>query len=319
MPTSCSGSIHPASVRRPFALATDRCLTILARRAGFLHLTPSGCLGLRPAVHRSHVGGRPRPAVIPSAEAPHEFPGRRLVVDVGHRTPDIVSAQPSTFLPLAAVALRTGPAFEVPPEASSGPSLGRARGCDRARPDSTGHTPSRGFPGPSAKLAPGRRPGPRGRPTADTGDSPGSAGPAIVEGDRPSCCSLAGVITPTGIVPTVRSRAESAESCGRRADVSSYPPPHGPRGSGRPLRIAVPKHVRAIQLAQGGAVRRPPCALLMESAGFDAVRPRKSPGRPRFSAARFDPLPRDGFLGPVPGCPPGPRQGRRQLRPGRGR
>ncbi len=233
----------------PFALATDRALTVLASE---LDLTthPGARVYVLPCI-AGHVGADTAGVIL--AEAPHESDVVELVVDVGTNA-EIVLGNRSFLL---AASSPTGPAFEGA-QISSG---------------------QRAAPGAIERVRIDRETlEPRFRVIGSElwSDEPGFAEATVETGITGICGSgiveviaelfLAGVITPDGIVDgTLAGRTTRIVPDGR---TYSYVLHAGVAG-GRPPITVTQNDVRAIQLAKAALYAG--VRLLMDHAGIDAV------------------------------------------------
>ena len=233
----------------PFALATDRALTVRAEELD-LQTHPGARVYVLPCI-AGHVGADTAGVIL--AEQPHGQDAVELVVDVGTNAEIVLG---NRFFLLAASS-PTGPAFEGA-QISSGQRAAPGA-IERVRID-------RGTLEPRFRVIgcdlwsdePGFE-----AATADTGIT-GICGSGIVEVIAE--LFLAGVITPDGIVDgAMAARTPRVVAEGR---TFSYVL-HDGTGSGR-LRIAVTQNdVRAIQLAKAALYAG--VRLLMDHAGIDAV------------------------------------------------
>jgi uncharacterized 2Fe-2S/4Fe-4S cluster protein (DUF4445 family) len=233
----------------PFALATDRAVTIRADELGLL-THPGARVYVLPCI-AGHVGADTAGVIL--AEAPHESAVVELVVDVGTNA-EIVLGNKDYLL---AASSPTGPAFEGA-QISSGQRAAPGA-IERVRIDRDTLEPRFRVIGseiwsdePGFEAA-----------TVDTGIT-GICGSGIVEVIAE--LFLAGVITHDGIVDgSLAARSPRIVADGR---TFSYVV-HDGSGSGR-LRIAVTQNdVRAIQLAKAALYAG--VRLLMDHAGIDTV------------------------------------------------
>ncbi|HXU85206.1 MAG TPA: ASKHA domain-containing protein, partial [Verrucomicrobiae bacterium] len=233
----------------PFALATDRAVTIRADELGLV-THPGARVYVLPCI-AGHVGADTAGVIL--AEAPHESEVVELVVDVGTNAEIVLG---NKYFLLAASS-PTGPAFEGA-QISSGQRAAPGA-IERVRIDRATLEPRFRVIGselwsddPGFAAA-----------TADTGIT-GICGSGIVEVIAE--LFLAGVVTPDGIVDgSLAARSPRIVAEGR---TFSYVL-HDGSGSGR-LRISVTQNdVRAIQLAKAALYAG--VRLLMDHAGIDAV------------------------------------------------
>jgi len=233
----------------PFALATDRAVTIRADELDLI-THPGARVYVLPCI-AGHVGADTAGVIL--AEAPHESEVVELVVDVGTNA-EIVLGNRSFLL---AASSPTGPAFEGA-QISSGQRAAPGA-IERVRIDRDTLEPRFRVIGselwsdePGFEAA-----------TVDTGIT-GICGSGIVEVIAE--LFLAGVITHDGIVDgSLAARSPRIVADGR---TFSYLV-HDGSGSGR-LRIAVTQNdVRAIQLAKAALYAG--VRLLMDHAGIDTV------------------------------------------------
>jgi uncharacterized 2Fe-2S/4Fe-4S cluster protein (DUF4445 family) len=233
----------------PFALATDRALTVRADELD-LQTHPGARVYVLPCI-AGHVGADTAGVIL--AEQPHGQDAVELVVDVGTNAEIVLG---NRFFLLAASS-PTGPAFEGA-QISSGQRAAPGA-IERVRIDRATFEPRFRVIGcelwsdePGFEAA-----------TAETGVT-GICGSGIVEVIAE--LFLAGVITPDGIVDgAMAARTPRVVAEGR---TFSYVL-HDGTGSGR-LRIAVSQNdVRAIQLAKAALYAG--VRLLMDHAGIDAV------------------------------------------------
>jgi uncharacterized 2Fe-2S/4Fe-4S cluster protein (DUF4445 family) len=233
----------------PFALATDRALTVRADELD-LQTHPGARVYVLPCI-AGHVGADTAGVIL--AEQPHGQDAVELVVDVGTNAEIVLG---NRFFLLAASS-PTGPAFEGA-QISSGQRAAPGA-IERVRIDRATLEPRFRVIGcelwsdePGFEAA-----------TAETGVT-GICGSGIVEVIAE--LFLAGVITPDGIVDgAMAARTPRVVAEGR---TFSYVL-HDGTGSGR-LRIAVSQNdVRAIQLAKAALYAG--VRLLMDHAGIDAV------------------------------------------------
>jgi uncharacterized 2Fe-2S/4Fe-4S cluster protein (DUF4445 family) len=233
----------------PFALATDRAVTIRADELDLL-THPGARVYVLPCI-AGHVGADTAGVIL--AEAPHESEVVELVVDVGTNA-EIVLGNKHYLL---AASSPTGPAFEGA-QISSGQRAAPGA-IERVRIDRDTLEPRFRVIGselwsdePEFEAA-----------TADTGIT-GICGSGIVEVIAE--LFLAGVITHDGIIDgSLAARSPRIFAEGR---TFSYLV-HDGEGAGR-LRIAVTQNdVRAIQLAKAALYAG--VRLLMDHAGIDAV------------------------------------------------
>ena len=233
----------------PFALATDRAVTIRADELDLL-THPGARVYVLPCI-AGHVGADTAGVIL--AEAPHESEVVELVVDVGTNA-EIVLGNRHYLL---AASSPTGPAFEGA-QISSGQRAAPGA-IERVRIDRETLEPRFRVIGselwsdePGFEAA-----------TADTGIT-GICGSGIVEVIAE--LFLAGVITHDGIIDgSLAARSPRIFAEGR---TFSYLV-HDGEGAGR-LRIAVTQNdVRAIQLAKAALYAG--VRLLMDHAGIDAV------------------------------------------------
>jgi len=233
----------------PFALATDRAVTIRADELGLV-THPGARVYVLPCI-AGHVGADTAGVIL--AEAPHESEVVELVVDVGTNAEIVLG---NKYFLLAASS-PTGPAFEGA-QISSGQRAAPGA-IERVRIDRATLEPRFRVIGselwsddPGFAAA-----------TADTGIT-GICGSGIVEVIAE--LFLAGVVTPDGIVDgSLAARSPRIVAEGR---TFSYVV-HDGSGSGR-LRISVTQNdVRAIQLAKAALYAG--VRLLMDHAGIDAV------------------------------------------------
>jgi uncharacterized 2Fe-2S/4Fe-4S cluster protein (DUF4445 family) len=233
----------------PFALATDRALTVRADELD-LQTHPGARVYVLPCI-AGHVGADTAGVIL--AEQPHGQDAVELVVDVGTNAEIVLG---NRFFLLAASS-PTGPAFEGA-QVSSGQRAAPGA-IERVRIDRATLEPRFRVIGcelwsdePGFEAA-----------TAETGVT-GICGSGIVEVIAE--LFLAGVITPDGIVDgAMAARTPRVVAEGR---TFSYVL-HDGTGSGR-LRIAVSQNdVRAIQLAKAALYAG--VRLLMDHAGIDAV------------------------------------------------
>ena len=233
----------------PFALATDRAVTIRADELDLI-THPGARVYVLPCI-AGHVGADTAGVIL--AEAPHESEVVELVVDVGTNA-EIVLGNKDFLL---AASSPTGPAFEGA-QISSGQRAAPGA-IERVRIDRATLEPR--FRVIGSELwsdEPGFT-----EATADTGIT-GICGSGIVEVIAE--LFLAGIITHDGIVDgTLAARTPRIVAEGR---TFSYVV-HDGTGAGR-LRIAVTQNdVRAIQLAKAALYAG--VRLLMDHAGIDAV------------------------------------------------
>jgi len=233
----------------PFALATDRALTVRASELD-LQTHPGARVYVLPCI-AGHVGADTAGVIL--AEAPHQSEVVELVVDVGTNA-EIVLGDRDYLL---AASSPTGPAFEGA-QISSGQRAAPGA-IERVRIDRATLEPRFRVIGselwsdePRFKEA-----------TTETGIT-GICGSGIVEVIAE--LFLAGVITPDGIVDgSLAARTPRVVAEGR---TFSYVL-HDATADGRP-RIAVTQNdVRAIQLAKAALYAG--VRLLMDHAGIDAV------------------------------------------------
>ncbi|HET7703318.1 MAG TPA: ASKHA domain-containing protein [Candidatus Limnocylindrales bacterium] len=233
----------------PFALATDRAITVRASELD-LQAHPGARVYVLPCI-AGHVGADTAGVIL--AEAPHESEAVELVVDVGTNAEIVLGNRHS----LLAASSPTGPAFEGA-QISSGQRAAPGA-IERVRIDRETLEPRFRVIGselwsddPGFAAA-----------TADTGIT-GICGSGIVEVIAE--LFLAGVITHDGIVDgSLAARTPRIVPDGR---TFSYLV-HDGTGAGR-LRIAVTQNdVRAIQLAKAALYAG--VRLLMDRAGIDTV------------------------------------------------
>src|SRR4051794_17947252 len=233
----------------PFALATDRAVTVRASELDLL-THPGARVYVLPCI-AGHVGADTAGVIL--AEAPHESDAIELVVDVGTNAEIVLG---NRFFLLAASS-PTGPAFEGA-QISSGQRAAPGA-VERVRIDRETLEPRFRVIGselwsdePGFAVA-----------TAETGVT-GICGSGIVEVIAE--LFLAGVVTPDGIVDgALGTRTPRIVGEGR---TFSYVL-HDGSADGRP-RIAVTQNdVRAIQLAKAALYAG--VRLLMDHAGIDAV------------------------------------------------
>jgi uncharacterized 2Fe-2S/4Fe-4S cluster protein (DUF4445 family) len=233
----------------PFALATDRALTVRASELD-LQTHPGARVYVLPCI-AGHVGADTAGVIL--AEAPHQSEVVELVVDVGTNA-EIVLGDRDYLL---AASSPTGPAFEGA-QISSGQRAAPGA-IERVRIDRETLEPR--FRVIGSELwsdAPGFK-----EATAETGIT-GICGSGIVEVIAE--LFLAGVITPDGIVDgSLAARTPRVVAEGRTFSYVLY----DATADGRP-RIAVTQNdVRAIQLAKAALYAG--VRLLMDHAGIDAV------------------------------------------------
>jgi uncharacterized 2Fe-2S/4Fe-4S cluster protein (DUF4445 family) len=233
----------------PFALATDRAVTIRADELDLI-THPGARVYVLPCI-AGHVGADTAGVIL--AEAPHESEVVELVVDVGTNAEIVLG---NKYFLLAASS-PTGPAFEGA-QISSGQRAAPGA-IERVRID--GETLEPRFRVIGSELW-SDEPG-FAAATADTGIT-GICGSGIVEVIAE--LFLAGVVTPDGIVDgSLAARTPRIVAEGR---TFSYVV-HDGSGAGR-LRIAVTQNdVRAIQLAKAALYAG--VRLLMDHAGIDTV------------------------------------------------
>jgi uncharacterized 2Fe-2S/4Fe-4S cluster protein (DUF4445 family) len=233
----------------PFALATDRAVTVRASELDLL-THPGARVYVLPCI-AGHVGADTAGVIL--AEAPHESDAVELVVDVGTNAEIVLG---NRFFLLAASS-PTGPAFEGA-QISSGQRAAPGA-IERVRIDRETLEPR--FRVIGSELW-SDEPG-FADATAETGIT-GICGSGIVEVIAE--LFLAGVVTPDGIVDGgLASRTSRIVPDGR---TFSYVV-HDASADGRP-RIAVTQNdVRAIQLAKAALYAG--VRLLMDHAGIDAV------------------------------------------------
>ncbi len=233
----------------PFALATDRAITIRADELDLI-THPGARVYVLPCI-AGHVGADTAGVIL--AEAPHESATVELVVDVGTNA-EIVLGNRDFLL---AASSPTGPAFEGA-QISSGQRAAPGA-IERVRIDRATLEPR--FRVIGSELW-SDEPG-FAEATAETGVT-GICGSGIVEVIAE--LFLAGVITHDGIVDgSLAARTPRVVAEGR---TFSYVV-HDAAGGGRP-RIAVTQNdVRAIQLAKAALYAG--VRLLMDHAGIDAV------------------------------------------------
>ncbi len=233
----------------PFALATDRAVTIRADELDLI-THPGARVYVLPCI-AGHVGADTAGVIL--AEAPHESEVVELVVDVGTNAEIVLG---NKYFLLAASS-PTGPAFEGA-QISSGQRAAPGA-IERVRIDRDTLEPR--FRVIGSELW-SDEPG-FAAATADTGIT-GICGSGIVEVIAE--LFLAGVVTPDGIVDgSLAARTPRIVAEGR---TFSYVV-HDGSGTGR-LRIAVTQNdVRAIQLAKAALYAG--VRLLMDHAGIDTV------------------------------------------------
>jgi uncharacterized 2Fe-2S/4Fe-4S cluster protein (DUF4445 family) len=233
----------------PFALATDRAVTIRADELDLI-THPGARVYVLPCI-AGHVGADTAGVIL--AEAPHESEVVELVVDVGTNAEIVLG---NKYFLLAASS-PTGPAFEGA-QISSGQRAAPGA-IERVRIDRETLEPR--FRVIGSELW-SDEPG-FAAATADTGIT-GICGSGIVEVIAE--LFLAGVVTPDGIVDgSLAARTPRIVAEGR---TFSYVV-HDGSGTGR-LRIAVTQNdVRAIQLAKAALYAG--VRLLMDHAGIDTV------------------------------------------------
>jgi uncharacterized 2Fe-2S/4Fe-4S cluster protein (DUF4445 family) len=233
----------------PFALATDRAVTIRADELDLI-IHPGARVYVLPCI-AGHVGADTAGVIL--AEAPHESEVVELVVDVGTNAEIVLG---NRYFLLAASS-PTGPAFEGA-QISSGQRAAPGA-IERVRIDRETLEPRFRVIGselwsdePGFEAA-----------TLDTGIT-GICGSGIVEVIAE--LFLAGVITHDGIVDgSLAARSPRIVAEGRTFSYLI----HDGEGAGR-LRIAVTQNdVRAIQLAKAALYAG--VRLLMDHAGIDAV------------------------------------------------
>ena len=233
----------------PFALATDRALTVRASELD-LQTHPGARVYVLPCI-AGHVGADTAGVIL--AEAPHESAVVELVVDVGTNA-EIVLGNRDYLL---AASSPTGPAFEGA-QISSGQRAAPGA-IERVRIDRATLEPR--FRVIGSELwsdEPGFK-----EATAETGIT-GICGSGIVEVIAE--LFLAGVITPDGIVDgSLAARTPRVVPEGRTFSYVLY----DATADGRPRISVTQNDVRAIQLAKAALYAG--VRLLMDHAGIDAV------------------------------------------------